>query len=258
MRSSTLDPRSDPTIDPSSNPRSDPGSDRSMGGRAMPWLLALVLSAVALGCSTSGGSSSATVAANDDGLRAVSVDLPGQLFLRDGHGIGSYDAFVIPPATVEYARSSLRLPEEMEAGFLASLEQSLIDASDDAGIPIVDAPGACVLRIGLGFTDVRIERARSDRLGEVVLVMEFQDTLTGQPLLRYATEHRIERDGTGAPLSDQLALAFDDMVAELNVARALRAAGLADEKVRPGCHGTLAALGRKAGAPAVSAGPDAR
>ena len=237
------------------NPTPEPTIARPLVARAIPVFLSLALSGLLFGCGTSSGPSETGVALTADGLQAVEVDLPGRIFLRESHQIGSYDAFTVPPATVAYARNSQRLPEEMEAGFLASLEQSLIDAADDAGIPIVDAPGQCVLQVGLGFTDVKIARGRSKKLGEVVLVMEFRDTLSGAPLLRYAVDHEIERDGTGAPLSEQIALAFDDMVAEMNVAHALRASGLGGDTTRAGCNGTLAAIGQGASPPAVSAGP---
>ena len=239
------------------SPRLETEIDGSVLRRAMPALLSLALAGLAFGCGTASGPAVPDGIETADGLRAVDVDLPGRLFLRDDHGIGSYDAFIVPQATVAYARSSRRLPDDMETAFLASLEQSLIDASREAGIPVVDTPGACVLQVGLGFTNVKIERTATKKLGEVVLVMEFRDTLSGESLLRYAAAHRIDRDGTGAPLSEQLALAFDEMVAELNVAGALRASGLADDVIRPGCNGTLASLGRKA-APAVSAGPPRR
>lgn len=187
-----------------------------------------------------------------DGLVRTQIDMPGVLYVRADHGIGSYDEFLIPEASISYRSNSSRLPIELEDMFLASLEQSLIDAATEARIPVVQSPGPCVLQVGMGLTNVVIERASSRSIGQMTLVMEFRDTQSGTPLLRYAVPNKIERDGTGDPRSEQIRLAFDEMVGEMEISGALRAAGLSDGPTRPECNGTLARRG--AGSlPAVSA-----
>lgn len=188
-----------------------------------------------------------------DGLRPARIDAPGKLLIRDEHRIGSYDAFLIPEATIVYDRASRQLPDEMELEFLAALEQSLIYAAQEARIPIVKTPGPCVMQVGMGLINVRVQRGSSRVLGTMTLVMEFRDTETGTPLLRYGTQNEIENDRSGTPRSEQFRMAFDDMVAEMEISRALRAAGLGDDALRPGCKGLLAERGRAAALPAVSA-----
>lgn len=210
-------------------------------------VLLVILALTGLGCgSTKNGSSgggSAATTQTVDGLTRTEIDAPGVLFIRDDHGIGSYDAFLIPEATISYRRRSVRLPTELESAFMASLEQTLIDAAQEADIPIVQTPGNCVLQVAMGLTDVDIERTKTRSIGRLTLVMEFRDTLSGQPLLRYATRNTIEREGTDVPRSEQISVAFDKMVGEMEIAGALRAAGLGEDAIRPGCEGTLSKRG---------------
>ncbi|MCP4905472.1 MAG: hypothetical protein GY910_10875 [bacterium] len=126
---------------------------------------------------------------------------------------------------------------------MASLEQSLIDGAEEARIPIVQAPGECVLQVAMGLVGVEIERTTSRSIGRVTLVVEFRDTLSGQPLLRHATHNTIENEGTGAPRGDQIRQAFDEMVGEMNIGGAVGAAGLSKSEIRSGCLGTLADRG---------------
>jgi hypothetical protein len=212
-------------------------------------VLLVILALTGLGCgstkngSNGGGRASKAATQTVDGLTRTEIDAPGVLFIRDDHGIGSYDAFLIPEATISYRRRSVRLPTELELAFMASLEQTLIDAAQEADIPIVQTPGNCVLQVAMGLTDVDIERSKTRSIGRLTLVMEFRDTLSGQPLLRYATRNTIEREGTDVPRSEQIGVAFDEMVGEMEIAGALRAAGLGADTIRPGCEGTLSKRG---------------
>lgn len=193
-----------------------------------------------------------------DGLVKTEIDMPGNLFLRPDHGIGSYDAFLIPEATLSYTRKSPKLPADMEIEFVVLLEQSLIDAAESSDIPVMSSPGECVMQINLGFFNVDLEEKKSAKiLGKAVLVMEFRDSQSGQPLLRYATENRIENESGGTNRARQIRTGFDEMVSKMDIGSALRAAGLGDDEIRPGCQGSLAARGR-ASAPDVSRGPGAR
>jgi hypothetical protein len=76
--------------------------------------------------------------------------------------------------------------------------------------------------------------------------MEFRDSLSAQPLLRYATQNRIEKDVGGNDRSDRLRQSFDEMLGRMNVASALQAAGLGDQEIHGDCEGTLAEIGRGA------------
>jgi hypothetical protein len=128
----------------------------------------------------------------------------------------------------------------MEMEFLAALEQSLIDAAEEAEIPVVDERGACVLQVGMGLVEVYVSRGASRSSGAMTLVMEFRDTMSGEPLLRYASARRIEAGREGTSRSERFRLAFDEMVADMELGDALGAAGVSGDDRRPGCRGKLA------------------
>ncbi len=209
----------------------------------------LIIALIAgLGCGTPSGepkSSDEERVTTTDGLVKVDIDVPGVLFLREGHGIGSYDAFLIPAADINYRRRSIKLTPEMEDEFLAQLEQSLIDLAGDADIPIEQTPGECVMQIAIGLVNVELQRSSTAKtLGTMTLVMEFRDSMSRQTLLRYATQNRVESGGRRADRSSQLRESFDKMVMDLDIGAALSAAGMGEEEIRPECNGTLAARGR--------------
>ena len=96
-------------------------------------------------------------------------------------------------------------------------------------------------------------RSRSaKRVGELTLAMEFRDSMTGDPLLRYEAAQTIENDGSGDEPSEQVIAQFDEMIKQMELSGALRGAGLSEGEIRPGCMGTLAERGRGR-APTVSA-----
>lgn len=187
-----------------------------------------------------------------EALDPVEFPLPGTLLLKEGHGIGGYDAFLVPESTIRYRRGSRPLPPDLEAGFLASLEQTLVDAAEEADIPVVHTRGRCVMEVSMDLREVDIEPQGRSRLGRMNLVMEFRDTLTDEPLLRYVREHEIPSQGTATRRGAQLKQAFAKMVASMEIGGALRAAGLAEDAERAGCRGTLAARGSASVRPPVS------
>jgi hypothetical protein len=213
----------------------------------------LILALIAgLGCATPSAepkSAREASAKTADGLVKVEIEMPGVLFLREGHGIGSYDAFLIPPADINYRRRSSKLTPEMEDEFLAQLEQSLIDSAGDNNIPIEQTPGQCVMAIAIALVNVDLERGSTAKtLGSMTLVMEFRDSISRQTLLRYATQNRIESEGRKADRTRQLRKSFDSMLEGMDIGAAFRAAGLGEDEIRPGCQGTLADRGRAAAA----------
>jgi hypothetical protein len=186
------------------------------------------------------------------------IDMPGTLYVREGHGIGSYDAFLIPPAALGYRRGSAPLPDALEESFKAQLEQTLLDATRAAEIPTVNAPGACVMIVALGVLEVDVaSRDSADPAGELTMAMEFRDSLSGDALLRYEAPQTVANDGSGDPPAEQIMRRFDGMVRDMQLAGALRAAGLAEEATRPECDGLLAKRGQALSSPSVASGsPD--
>jgi len=213
--------------------------------------LAMVLATVAivsLGCGTTsgtGGAESRDARTTHDGLVQVDIDGPGKLFLRENHGIGGYDEIVVVPSFLTYQRGSTHLDPELEKIYEVSLEQALVDAADAAHVPITYDVGNCVLKVGVGFVNVGLSRSSSaDLLGEMTLVIEYQDSMSGESLLRYATDEEIEREADGTSREDQIRASFDKMISDINIIDTLRKATKVPSKPRPGCKGGLINAGR--------------
>ncbi|MEZ4352382.1 MAG: hypothetical protein R3F16_01795 [Myxococcota bacterium] len=207
-----------------------------------------------LGCASGGGveGAAATVVGLEEGLVLRPVALPGRLYVRPDHAIGTYDRFLIPESTIAYQDHSLRLPEEAEIVYLAMLEQSLLDAVRDASIEVTKVPGECTLQVQMRLEDVKLTKSVRDE-DSMTLVLELRDTLSGSPLLRYETEYPVPSPDEDDSLGEQVSATFDRMVAEMEVSGALRGAGLGASTSRPPCEGVLAQRGQRPILPAVSA-----
>ena len=201
---------------------------------------------VGLGCGSTEGPGSDSRSLVDasvtpDGLvKAPGAADSGALFIREAHGIGGYDAVVVAPSWIYYVRGSDRLDPEDEQVYLASLEQALVDAADAANVPMKYLPGACVLKIGIGLVNVELARNDSaDVIGEMMLVMEIQDSQSRQALMRYMAPKRIEKGAEDVSREEQVRMSFDRMIAEVDIIVALRGATLVPSGPRPGCKGLL-------------------
>jgi hypothetical protein len=182
-----------------------------------------------------------------DGLERIEISLPGVLEVREDHRIGSYDAFLIPAASLSYNRGSVPLTPPAKRAFLKLLRESMIAASEAAAIPVQQEPGPCVMAIELRVSGLNLEGAdRADQLVELTLVMQFRDSVSGMPLLRYATENQVPNPMDGVTQDQQIRKGLRRIVADMNIAGAFRATGYADDRINPGCNGTLAARGREA------------
>ena len=188
-------------------------------------------------------------ATTPDGLVQIDTDRSGDLFLRESHGIGGYDAIVIAPSFVNYRRGSERLAEDDEAAYLAALEQTLIDVADEANVEVVDDVGSCVINVGAGFVNVNLARSRGSKLlGEMTLVVEYRDSTSRQSLLRYVSREEIERESGGTSRMDQVRSSFDRMIANIDIISTLRKATSIPSPPQPGCQGALIRAGLPSGA----------
>ncbi len=182
-----------------------------------------------------------------DELERVEAGLPGVLELRPDHRIGGYDALLIPRPSLGYKRGSLRLTRAGERAFLDLLQNSLVGATTAAAVPLAEGPGECVMEVRFEVMRMNLDTDRdADQLAELLLVMEFRDSTSREPLLRYAKLDRVPSPSEGVSHDTQIRRGLDRVVAEMNLATALRPAGLADDALIPGCQGTLAARGRAA------------
>lgn len=161
--------------------------------------------------------------------------------------MAGYDKLMIPEARISFRRDSQRLTSLARSIFLEMLRTSLVDAIEAANIPIVDEPGRCVMEIDLAAIGFAFPTNRTaDQLATLTMVMQFRDSESGQPLLRYSTERLIDSPEEGVTHDEKLRTGLNEIVRDLNLAGSLRGAGLGDDSVRPGCESLLGQLGRRA------------
>lgn len=212
-------------------------------------MLAMIFS-VTLGCGTTPDATGSVDAARSsekmtrDGLVKIDAVTDGDLYIRPNHGIGGYDAIVVAPAFVNYRRTSARLDPEDEEVYLISLEQALVDEANSIGAPIEYGAGECTIKVGIGFVNVNL--AKDDQaavLGEMILVIEYQDSMSGESLLRLMVPKRIDREAEGVTRAEQISTSFDRMIDEVDVTTALRSATAVPSEPRSGCEGRLVNAG---------------
>jgi hypothetical protein len=212
---------------------------------AVAMLLTLIF-IVSLGCGSTPDATTASAPAppglemTPDGLIKVATEGRGSLYLRPGHGVGGYDSVVVAPAFVNYRRKSVRLDPEDEEAYLASLEQAAIDQAKEIGAPIVYQIGECTIKVGIGFLNVNLAKSESaEVLGEMLLVIEYQDSMSGESLMRVTIPQRIEREPEGVSRVDHVSMNFDQMIDEAAASAGLREATAIPSSPRPGCEGRL-------------------
>ena len=212
-------------------------------------LIGVMTMALALGCGTSSGGGGAAdgsmpAMVTPDGLVEVEYAGTGKLFLRESHGIGGYDAIAVAPSFVNYRRTSARLDPEDEDVYLVSLEQAILDVAEAANVEVRNELGPCVIKVGAGFVNVDLARSPTAAVwGRMTLVIEYQDSVSGQTLLRYYAEQHIDREAEGQSRDEKVAQSFDKMIEGVNMIQALRHATAKPSKARPGCSGSLIRAG---------------
>lgn len=180
---------------PVPNPSSSPSSiARSITSAA---LLAALLSSAVMGCAGSGGSTRSiggVAAKTSDGLELARSTKRSVLWVKPDHHLGRYDDVIVNVAGFLYAdgQPTLEPAQEKEVGEI--LQGALAGITANGPVGIATAPGPCVVVVNVGLKDLRLHTADYtagsstsfvSSFGSVTLVIEFRDSLTNTPLLRY-------------------------------------------------------------------------
>ncbi len=198
---------------------------------AVPTLIALALA----GCASENGSSARDVAAaaNDarpevtsDGLHLVRTTPRSKLWVRPDHHLGRYDDVLLAGIAFAYARGQERLDPEQEKKVGEMLIEAVNGITVDSPVGRATTPGECVVALELALKDLRlhINEAHGSAVsfvssfGDATMIVEFRDSTTQTPLLRYAA-HRGLGSGPatgrlGADLS-RLGRALGEMVTDM-------------------------------------------
>jgi hypothetical protein len=156
-----------------------------------------------LGCATGDGAdrasaprlSSRVPRKTSDGLELVRTTKRSVLWVKPDHHLGRYDDVLVQLAGFLYADGQAPLDAEQEKEVGRLLVESLARITDAGPVGMTRTPGPCTVVVNVGLKDLRLHTAGDHpggssssyvtSFGSATLVVEFRDSLTGTPLVRY-------------------------------------------------------------------------
>ena len=163
-------------------------------------LLAFGLSTGPLGCASDGArppvSSSArrgVAERTSDGLELAKSTKRSVLWVKPDHHLGRYDEVIVQVAGFLYAsgQTPLSAAEETEVGEM--LAGTLAGITANSPVRPTRTPGPCAVVVNVGLKDLRLHTSAESgsstsfvsSFGSATLVVEFRDSMTDAPLLRF-------------------------------------------------------------------------
>jgi Protein of unknown function (DUF3313) len=151
----------------------------------------------ALGCAGDGTTraSSQYAQSTSDGLQLARSTKRSVLWVKPDHHLGRYDAVIVQVAGFRYADGQPPLDPEQEKEVGQILAGVLAEITANGPVGIATAPGPCVAVVNVGLKDLRLHTSDSggagssssfvSSFGSATLVVEFRDSVSDAPLLRY-------------------------------------------------------------------------
>ena len=222
-------------------------------------LVSLLAMSIATACATSdtpsaqpADATSAPVAAKVPerigDLVKVDIGSDGELFIREDHQIGGFDAVHFPLARIRYKTGSPTLSKQVENEFLALLEQSLIDAAEGSGFEVAERSGRCVLGVQVAIEDVNIsQRSRTGTTGDwatLTFVIELRESISGRALARYSKSERIMSPGTGEDRADLILANYAAILEGIDLPGVVTGVTASPSPPRENCEGSIARISR--------------
>lgn len=231
-----------------------------MSNRATTGLLfSLLAMSIATACATSdtppaqpADATPAPVVAKDPqrigDLVKVDIGSDGELFIREDHQIGGFDAIHFPLARIRYETGSPTLSKSVENESLVLLEQSLIDSSEGEGFEVAERSGRCVLRVQVAIEDVNItQRSRTGTTGDwatLTFAIELRESLSGRALARYSKSERIMSPGTGEDRAELILANYAAILEGIDLPAMVTGVTATASPARENCEGSIARISR--------------
>jgi hypothetical protein len=161
-----------------------------------------------------------------DGLELVRSTPRTRLWVRPDHHIGRYDDILIAGIGFAYGSDQDRLEQDQEAELGEMLEAAIVGITEAGPVGLTEAPGPCVVSIQLGLKDILLHIAETSgssvsyvsSFGSATMVVEFRDSTTEVPLLRYAANRGLgggAGTGQGGANMGLLGRALAEMVTDM-------------------------------------------
>ena len=128
-----------------------------------------------------------------DGLDLARSTNRSVLWVRPDHHLGRYDDVIVQVAGFLYAARQAPLDPSQEKQVGQMLAGALAGITANGPVGIATAPGPCVVVVNVGLKDLRLHTSDESgsstsfvsSFGSATLVVEFRDSLTNTPLLRF-------------------------------------------------------------------------
>lgn len=177
-----------------------------------------------------GDVASAPVELTSDGLELVRSTPRSRLWVKPDHALGQYDDILVTGIGFAYGSGQERLNDAQEEQIGSMLRQALAGITKDSPVGQVAEEGPCVVALQLGLKDIFLHISETSgssvsyvsSFGSATMVVEFRDSTTDVPLLRYAANRGLGGGpGTGqlganlTRLGRALGNMVEDMITEL-------------------------------------------
>ena len=113
---------------------------------------------------------------------------PGKLYAHPTRSIDDYDDFLLSDVGITYAPREQKLSDQ-DMQRLRSMSYEIVNRQiPAAGQLAVNKPGPCTVTLGVQLASLEFP-TKSDQQGHATVVMEFRDSLSNDPIVRYE-QHR--------------------------------------------------------------------
>jgi len=181
------------------------------------------------------------------GLVRISSKEPGDLFAHPSRSMDDYDNFLLGDVIVGYSPQQQPLSELDTQRLRMSAYEIVTTQIPAAGQLAVSQPGPCTVKLDVALSDLEFPKGRDN--GSATVTMVFRDSLSGDPLVRYA-QHRELALGSSqegrpdlARLQSTLELVAVDMRQHFRFALPLSGTGARADR---GCKGVIGAVRKQA------------
>lgn len=181
----------------------------------------------------------------------------GNLYAHPTRSIDDYDDLLLSDVVISYAPKEQKLSEE-DMQRLRSMAYEIVNRQiPAAGQLAVDKPGPCTVTLGVQLNGLEFPDPGSDENGSTTVVMEFRDSLNGDPIVRYEQRRELSvglnTQASGPDLQrlgKTLEIVAEDMRLRFRDVLPLNATGA---RAAQGCKGTIGMVRAQAKS-ALSAG----
>lgn len=202
------------------------------------------------------GCASASESQRDaDGLIRIYSAKPGNLFAHPSRSIDDYDDVWLAEVGIQYAEGQEPLAEPDERRVRTMVADTVLEEYPLARRLAARQPGPCTLQLGVHLAALSFPRpglTGPRNRGSAVVVSEFRDSQTGEPVVRYGQRRELASASRKAPEKpdlDQLGATVRGVLRDLDVAMGKSlATNATGARASQGCNGVIGQTRKEASA----------